>query len=203
MTARPPQGRRPGPAPRRPDSARTEQVVSVLGPAVRATGLELEDVELRSVGRRLVLRVLVDGERGVTLDEVAAASQAVSEVLDSSDVLGDAPYTLEVSSPGVDRPLTEVRHWRRSVGRLVAVTLRDGREVTGRVATVSDTDVELELNVKGRTSRTVVALADVATAVVQVEFSRVAAADLGDETTDADAADGADTPDDEYPESEA
>ncbi len=201
MTARPPQGRRPGPAPRRPDSARTEQVVSALGPAVRATGLELEDVELRTVGRRLVLRVLVDSERGVTLDEVATASQAVSEVLDSSDVLGDTPYTLEVSSPGVDRPLALPRHWRRSVGRLVAVTLRDGREVTGRVTTVSDADVELELNVKGRTSRTTVALADVATAVVQVEFSRVAAADLGDETA-TDAAD-ADIPDDDSPESEA
>jgi ribosome maturation factor RimP len=174
-------------------------VVAVLGPAVRATGLELEDVELRTVGRRLVLRVLVDSERGVTLDEVATASQAVSEVLDSSDVLGDAPYTLEVSSPGVDRPLTEVRHWRRSVGRLVATRLRDGREVTGRVTAVSDSEVELEVNVKGRTSSATVPLDAVVTAVVQVEFSRVAAADLGDET----AVDDTDTPDGDSAESEA
>ncbi len=180
MTARPPQGRRPGAAPRRSDSAQAEQVAALLEPAVRATGVELEDVELRTVGRRLVLRVLVDSERGVSLDEVAVASQAVSEVLDSSDVLGDAPYTLEVSSPGVDRPLTEPRHWRRSVGRKVAVTLRDGREVTGRVRAVTETEVELELETKGRTSRTTVALVDVARAVVQVEFSRAAEADLGD-----------------------
>lgn len=196
MTARPPQGRRAGPAPRRPGSARTEQVVSVLGPAVGATGLELEAVELRTVGRRLVLRVLVDSERGVSLDEVAVASQAVSEVLDSSDVLGDEPYTLEVSSPGVDRPLTEIRHWRRSTGRLVHVTLRDGREVTGRVLAVTDADVELELSVKGRTSRTTVALAEVVRAVVQVEFSRVATADLGDATPAADDSDDVDDNDD-------
>jgi len=187
MTARPPQGRRPGSAPRKPDPARVDRVAGVLRPAVGATGLELEAVELRSVGRRLVLRVLVDSDHGVTLDEVAAASRAVSEALDTSDVLGDEPYTLEVSSPGVDRPLTEPRHWRRSVSRLVAVTLRDGREVTGRVLEASDTEVELEVNAKGRISRTTVALADVAKAVVQVEFSRAAEADLdNDDDTDDD-----------------
>ena len=187
MTARPPQGRRPGSAPRKPDPARVDQVAGVLRPAVGATGLELEAVELRSVGRRLVLRVLVDSDHGVTLDEVAAASRAVSESLDTSDVLGDEPYTLEVSSPGVDRPLTEPRHWRRSVSRLVVVTLRDGREVTGRVLEASDTEVELEVNTKGRISRTTVALAEVARAVVQVEFSRAAEADLdNDDDTDDD-----------------
>jgi ribosome maturation factor RimP len=154
---------------------------------VESTGLELEDVELRNVGRRLVLRVLVDSDHGVTLDEVAVASHAVADALDTSDVLGDEPYTLEVSSPGVDRPLTSPRHWHRNVGRLVAVTLTDGRETTGRLLTVTDDSVELEVNLKGRISRTTVALADVRRAVVQVEFSRVADADLGDETaTDAD-----------------
>jgi len=200
MTARPPQGRRPASAPRKPDTARAEKVAGVLRPVV--TPLELESVELRTVGRRLVLRVLVDSDHGVTLDEVAVASRAVSDALDASDVLGDEPYTLEVSSPGVDRPLTEPRHWRRSVSRLVAVTLRDGREITGRVLSATDSEVELEVNTKGRISRTTVALADVAKAVVQVEFSRVAEADLGadddGDTADADAvdtADGSDTTD--------
>jgi ribosome maturation factor RimP len=190
MTARPPQGRRPASAPRKPDTARAEKVAGVLRPVV--TPLELESVELRTVGRRLVLRVLVDSDHGVTLDEVAVASRAVSDALDASDVLGDEPYTLEVSSPGVDRPLTEPRHWRRSVSRLVAVTLRDGREVTGRVLSATDSEVELEVNTKGRISRTTVALADVAKAVVQVEFSRVAEADLADDADDADDADTAD-----------
>jgi len=190
MTARPPQGRRPASAPRKPDTARAEKVAGVLRPVV--TPLELESVELRTVGRRLVLRVLVDSDHGVTLDEVAVASRAVSDALDASDVLGDEPYTLEVSSPGVDRPLTEPRHWRRSVSRLVAVTLRDGREITGRVLSATDSEVELEVNTKGRISRTTVALADVAKAVVQVEFSRVAEADLADDADDADDADTAD-----------
>ncbi len=199
MTSRPPQGRRPGSAPqrsgsapKRPDPARTERVVAVLTPAVQSAGLELEDVELRTVGRRLVVRVLVDSDHGVTLDEVAVASRAVSDELDTSNVLGDEPYTLEVSSPGVDRPLTLPRHWRRNVGRLVSVTVTDGRETTGRLLSVTDdTTVELEVNTKGRISRTTVSLADVRKAVVQVEFSRVAEVDLDE----SDSTDEADDPD--------
>jgi ribosome maturation factor RimP len=172
---------------------------------VESAGLELEDVELRSVGRRLVLRVLVESDHGVTLDEVAVASHAVADALDTSDVLGDEPYTLEVSSPGVDRPLTLPRHWQRNVGRLVAVTLTDGRETTGRLLSVTDGSAELEVNLKGRISRTTVALSDVRRAVVQVEFSRVADADLGDEPEpldDTDTDDDSDDPDDTADENE-
>jgi ribosome maturation factor RimP len=118
-------------------------------------------------------------------------------------VLGDEPYTLEVSSPGVDRPLTLPRHWVRNVGRLVAVTVTDGRETTGRLLSIADdaTSVELEANLKGRISRTTIALADVRKALVQVEFSRVAEADLDDtdethETDDADDVDETDLTDD-------
>ncbi len=110
----------------------------------------------------------------------------MSDALDDSDVLGDEPYTLEVSSPGVDRPLTLPRHWRRNVSRLVAVTTADGQEVTGRVTAVTDTEVELEVNLKGRISRRTIALADVRRALVQVEFSRVAAADLGTDEPEPD-----------------
>ncbi len=191
MTARPPA--RTG-----PDSvARRERVRELLAPVVVGVGAELEDVELRTVGRRLVLRVLVDTETGISLDQVAAASQAVSEALDASDALGDEPYTLEVSSPGVDRPLTEPRHWRRNVGRLVAVTRTGGSVLTARVVGVSDdgTTVELEEAVKGRTSRQTLALADVARAVVEVEFSRAAAADLGEGSDDEGSDDGTGTDD--------
>lgn len=196
MPARPPQGRRPGSAPRRPDSGRRDQVVALLAPVVSGVGLELEDVELRAVGRRLVVRVLVDSDAGVTLDEVATASTAVSEALESSTVLGDEPYTLEVSSPGVDRPLTLPRHWRRSIGRLVTVVRDGGPEVTGRVTTLSDTEVSLEVDEKGRKRQVVVALADVTRAVVQVEFSRVAVADLGEDTEVDDEQDEHDDTDD-------
>jgi len=173
MSARP-QGRRP-------DPARRAAVVGLLEPVVAAAGFDLEDVEIRSVGRRLLVRVLVDGETGISLDDVAQVSLAVSEALDADDdVLGEEPYTLEVSSPGVDRPLTEPRHWRRNLGRLVTATLTDRSQVTGRVVAVTDVDVELETDTKGRKNRRTVALADVARAVVEVEFSRPGAEGTAD-----------------------
>jgi ribosome maturation factor RimP len=182
MSARQPQGSRSGLGGARPDVARRDAVHDLLAPVVSALGLELEDVELRSAGRRQILRVLVDSATGVSLDEVAAAATAVSTALDDVDVLGDEPYTLEVSSPGVDRPLTLVRHWQRNVGRLVAVTLLDGTQVTGRLRTVDDAEVALELSVKGRTSTRTIALAEVKRAVVEVEFARTV--DPADETDD-------------------
>jgi ribosome maturation factor RimP len=149
-----------------------QKVTALLEPAVQSTGLDLEDIEIRSVGRRIVVRVLVDSETGVSLDQVAAASTAVAEALDGDDPFGDEPYTLEVSSPGVERPLTLPRHWRRSIGRLVAVTTTRHDQVVGRIVAVTDDEVELEIDTKGRTSRRTIPLVDVARAVVQVEFSR-------------------------------
>jgi ribosome maturation factor RimP len=178
-------GRRPDPARR---DAQVQKVAALLGPAVASTGIDLEDVEIRTVGRRIVVRVLVDSETGVSLDQVAAASTAVSEALDADDPFGDEPYTLEVSSPGVERPLTLPRHWRRSTGRLVAVTTTKHEQVTGRIVAVADTEVELEIDVKGRTSRRTLALADIAKAVVQVEFNRKGEPEL-EELVDAEGAD--------------
>jgi ribosome maturation factor RimP len=181
---------------RTPDPARRSRVVALLEPVVSASGFDLEDVELRSVGRQLLVRVLVDGEDGITLDDVATVSQAVSEALDPSDVLGDEPYTLEVSSPGVDRPLILPRHWRRNVGRLVAITFTDGSHLTARLVTVHDAEATLETETKGRKASRTVALADVAKAVVEVEFTRAATADgtaadddPSDDDADGDAAD--------------
>ena len=185
MSARPPQGSRSGRGGARPDLARRDAVHDLLAPVVSALGLDLEDVELRSAGRRQILRVLVDSAGGSTLDQVATASTAVSAALDDVDVLGDEPYTLEVSSHGVDRPLTLPRHWQRNVGRLVAVTLLDGSQVTGRVRSVDGAEVALELSVKGRTSTRTIALAEVKRAVVEVEFARtVDVADGATDTTD-------------------
>ena len=89
-------------------------------------------------GKRRVLRVAVDKDGGVTLDDVAAATREVSRVLDESDVMGEQPYTLEVTSRGVDRPLTLPRHWRRNLDRLVKVTLDDGATLEGRIVAASD-----------------------------------------------------------------
>jgi ribosome maturation factor RimP len=117
-----------------------------LAPAVSAAGYDLEDLVVSSAGRRTLVRVLVDKDGGVTLDECAEVSRTVSTVLDADDViLGPGPYTLEVSSPGVSRPLTLPRHWRRNVGRLVKVLRADGATVLGRVTGSDEASATLRL----------------------------------------------------------
>jgi len=123
-------------------SASADRVNAVVEPAVASAGLVLENVTITPAGRRRVLRITVDLPGhvlgGVPLDAVSKASQAVSQALDESDVMGAAPYVLEVSSPGLDRPLTERRHWERARTRLVLVTLIDGSTAQGRLALVDD-----------------------------------------------------------------
>jgi ribosome maturation factor RimP len=131
-------------------------------------GLDVEAIDLTPAGKRRLLRVAVDKDGGVTLDDIAEATKEVSRLLDETDVMGVHPYTLEVTSPGVDRPLTHPRHWRRNAGRLVKVSCRDGSTVTGRI-TGSD-DEAASLDVDGTERR--VAFADVAKAKVQIEFNR-------------------------------
>jgi ribosome maturation factor RimP len=100
-----------------------DKIIRVAEPVLHALGMDLESVKVTTAGRRRLLRVVVDSDRGVSLDDAALASRELSVKLDASDVMGDMPYTLEVSSPGVDRPLTQPRHWQRAVGRLVRVPL--------------------------------------------------------------------------------
>lgn len=154
-------------------TAPREHLVSVIEPLVVAAGFDLEDVAVTPVGRRSLVRVVVDGDHGVSLDDIAALSHTVSAALDTSgDGLGATPYVLEVSSPGVDRPLQTQRHWRRAIGRLVQADLVEGDpagpSLTGRVlrhdgeAVVLDVDgTEHELG-----------YARIRRARVQVEFNR-------------------------------
>jgi ribosome maturation factor RimP len=141
--------------------------VLLTGP-LAALGLDVEGVDLTTAGKRRVLRVAVDKDGGVTMDDIADATREVSRVLDDEDAMGDRPYTLEVSSPGVDRPLTQARHWRRNVGRLVAVTLGEGEPVTGRIVAADDDGARLDVDGQERE----VAFADVRKARVQIEFRR-------------------------------
>ncbi|MEV0969444.1 ribosome maturation factor RimP [Microtetraspora glauca] len=147
------------------DDARRGRLLELLGPVIAAEGLDLEDVTITPAGKRRLVRVVVDRDGGVSLDDVAEVSQSVSKELDQTDVLGGSPYVLEVTSPGVDRPLTEPRHWRRARGRLVKADLRDGTSVEGRVTGVDESGVELDGAHR-------IDLADLARGRVQVEFSR-------------------------------
>jgi ribosome maturation factor RimP len=143
-------------------------LLDVLAAPLESHGLDLEGVEISSAGRRRLVRVLVDRAGGVTLDEIAHATTLVSDELDARDVLGEAPYTLEVTSPGIDRPLTRPRHWTRNVDRLVTVAPTDGAPYTGRIVAADDDSVQLD--VAGTTRQ--VRYDEVASARVEVEFNR-------------------------------
>jgi ribosome maturation factor RimP len=145
-----------------------DRLAEVLTEPLAANGLDVEAIELTPAGRRRLLRVAVDKDDGVTMDDVADATREVSRLLDDSDVMGEQPYILEVTSPGTDRPLTLPRHWRRNQSRLVKVSIKDGGSVTGRVRSSDDRGVTLDVDGTDR----VLAYEDVATARVEIEFNR-------------------------------
>jgi ribosome maturation factor RimP len=182
----------------------TTRLTGWVEPLVTAAGYDLEELVVRPAGQRSVVRVVIDRDAGVSLDDVAEVSRALSELLDAKDeALGRSPYVLEVTSPGVDRPLTLPRHWRRNVGRLVSVAAGpDGsrEQLTARVLRVDDGGVVLAVEKagtkKGQLRRAVtertVGWAELGEARVQVEFTRpaghrdAALVHLGDDTDEAD-----------------
>jgi len=147
---------------------------SVVRDAVASAGFELESLEEVRAGQRWLIRVIVDSDTGVGLDDIATVSRAVSCVLDQRDELLVGPYTLEVTSPGVDRPLTQPRHWRRNRLRLVRTALESGAELCGRIGDCDDEGVTLL--VSGALRR--VRYAELRRAVVEVEFRPPPAAEL-------------------------
>jgi ribosome maturation factor RimP len=151
---------------------RDSQIADLLRPLLAEFDLELEAVEIIPAGKRRLVRVVVDGDgpdgSGPLLDDIAEASKALSAELDRADIAGNSPYTLEVSSRGISRPLTLPRHWRRNIGRLVAVTTGAGEQFTGRIVSVAQEEAMLDVAGAQRT----VQLNEVANALVQVELNR-------------------------------
>jgi ribosome maturation factor RimP len=160
-------------------------VQELIDGALHGSGVVLEEVVVTPAGRRRVVRVVVDRALefsgdvtetlpSLSLDEIASATRTVSDALDESDVLGEQPYTLEVTSPGVSRPLTVASHFRRNVGRLVVLTPRDGEAVTGRIVRAGDDDLTLVIPAVKKTPERdeKFAYAAIDRADVQVEFSR-------------------------------
>lgn len=184
-------------------AADAQRLAGLLEPAVTALGLDLEGVRVTSAGRRRLVRVVVDGDGGVSLDDIEQVSREISAVLDQAGAMGEAPYTLEVSSPGVDRPLTEPRHWRRAAGRLVAAPLAaqppapDGPDaaagpagpagpasVHGRVRQADASGVTLD--VQGDSRR--FSYGDLGPGRIQIEFARLD--DVPDDGADEEEPDG-------------
>ncbi|WP_289850429.1 ribosome maturation factor RimP [Actinoallomurus purpureus] len=152
-------------------------LMRLLEPVVAGAGFDLEDVIVTPAGKRRQVRVIVDADGGISLDGVADVSREISALLDDSDEMGSGPYVLEVTSPGVDRPLTQPRHWRRAVGRLVRATLSEDGEITGRVTSADDTTVVLDGD--GQERR--LGYDELTRGLVQVEFNRRGDDAAGDE----------------------
>lgn len=154
--------------------ATAERIEQVLTGPLLELGLDVEAVEITPAGKRRVLRVALDTDGGPTLDDIAAATKVIDQVLEADgpdgagDVMGELPYTLEVTSRGVDRPLTLPRHWRRNETRLVKLTLADDTTLTGRIGTSDDEAVTVAVD--GAERR--IPYADVRKALVQIEFNR-------------------------------
>ncbi|MFI1357190.1 ribosome maturation factor RimP [Streptomyces sp. NPDC020898] len=165
-------------------TTQSERLRELLEPLVSSQGLDLEEIAVESVGRKRVLRVVVDSDDGADLDAIADVSRALSAKLDETDAMGAGEYTLEVGTPGAERELTEHRHYVRAVDRLVKFQLVEaGGDVVGRILTVDDEGMDLEVpGVKGRkaTARRL-AFGDFDKARIQVEFNRRDKHDENDE----------------------
>lgn len=155
-------------------TTQSERLRELLEPLVSSQGLDLEEIAVDSVGRKRVLRVVVDSDTGADLDTVAEVSRVLSAKLDETDAMGQGEYTLEVGTPGAERALTEHRHYVRATGRLVRFQLSEGGDLVARILAVDEDGLDLEVpGVKGRKATTRrLALADVDKARVQVEFNR-------------------------------
>ncbi|MER5428678.1 ribosome maturation factor RimP [Streptomyces sp. NPDC002588] len=156
-------------------TTQSERLRELLEPLVTSQGLDLEEIAVDSVGRKRVLRVVVDSDTGADLDQIADVSRALSAKLDETDAMGEGEYTLEVGTPGAERALTEHRHYVRATGRLVRFQLTDGGgELVARILKADDDGLDLEVpGVKGRKATTRrVAFPEIEKARVQVEFNR-------------------------------
>ncbi|WP_072802110.1 ribosome maturation factor RimP [Rhodococcoides yunnanense] len=154
-----------------------ERVIALLSDLVHDRGFDLEDVSVVSAGKHSAVRIMVDREEGIDLDTLPALSRDISEAFDAVSDFGEVPYTLEISTPGIDRPLTEERHWRRARGRKIRVELAD-EKFDARVGVLDEGSVTLVFHSKGVLASRVIDIADVVKAVVQVEFSRPKAEEM-------------------------
>ncbi|MEJ7636178.1 ribosome maturation factor RimP [Aeromicrobium sp.] len=145
-----------------------DRLANLVSECVSDLALDVEAIELTPAGNKRVLRIALDRDGGVGIDHITAATRALSEALDSSEAMGSQPYTLEVTSRGVDRPLTAPRHWRRNAGRLVRLRLTDDSSIDGRIGDSDDQGVHIE----GRSGSQRLTYDQINTALVQTELNR-------------------------------
>lgn len=159
----------------------TQSITELIEPAVTEAGFFLEEVQNTSAGSHRIVTCIVDGQTPLNLDQVTVVSRLISDLLDSANFMDETPFTLEVTSPGVDRPLTLPRHWNKNLTRLVKVTLQDGSVTTGRLTEFDEATATLVENIKGRIKTHQVNFSDIKRAVVEIEFNRKERAQDGNE----------------------
>lgn len=148
-----------------------DSLTELLTPAVENAGFFLEQVLISNPGNHQILTCVIDGSNPLNLDEVTVVSRIISDILDETELITGA-FTLEVTSPGIDRPLTQRRHWEKNVSRLISMVMHDGSLLTGRLTELREVDAVFIENIKGRMKTHTIILADIKKAQVEVEFSR-------------------------------
>jgi ribosome maturation factor RimP len=141
-----------------------EQVAAAITSAIESLGFYVEDIAITSAGKRSILTVIVDGDTHLSLDQVTVATKAISEIVENLPTLGNNPFTLEVTSPGLDRPLTKPRHWQKNNDRLIKIILNDGKEITGRIKDSTQSAVTVD--------EQVINFADMKRATLEIEFKQ-------------------------------
>lgn len=150
----------------------SDKITELVQPAVESAGFFLEDVHVVSPGKHRIVTCIVDGQTPLNLDQVTSVSRDISEILDAADFMDDTAFTLEVTSPGVDRPLTLGRHWKKNINRLVKVVKHDGSVINGRITSVEESHALLSEDIKGKSKEHTVVFADIKRATVEIEFNR-------------------------------
>ena len=150
----------------------SDKITELVQPAVESAGFFLEDVHVVSPGNHRIVTCIVDGQTPLNLDQVTSVSRDISEILDAADFMDDTAFTLEVTSPGVDRPLTLGRHWKKNINRLVKVVKHDGSVINGRITSVEESHALLSEDIKGKSKEHTVVFADIKRATVEIEFNR-------------------------------
>jgi len=139
-----------------------EEISAAIRPIIEATGNYLEELTITSAGKVKILTVIIDSDNHLNLDQVTVVTKEISEIIEGLEVLGDGAFTLEVTSPGIDRPLTKPRHWRKNLDRLVKITMTSGQEITGRIGEATDATVLVDSQK--------VSFEDIKRAVLEIEF---------------------------------
>ena len=139
-----------------------EDISAAIRPIIEASGNYLEELTITSAGKVKILTVIVDSDSHLNLDQITAVTKEISEVIETLEELGDSAFTLEVTSPGIDRPLTKPRHWHKNFDRLVKITMTSGKDIQGRIGEATETNVLV--------GDQKVSFEDIKRAVLEIEF---------------------------------